>query len=382
MASERPAPILLAGAWSDERQPPLRAGAEAGWHLPRHVRQPAEARRHLAEQVRAGADAITAPTFLTSRRALARFGEARRAREWTAAAVTLARDAAQEAGRQVLVCGSLTPTERFASAEADQQAFEAHAGTIAEAGVDVILVELMRSAAAGRAATLAAVATGLPVWSGAALETGEWLGEWAEAVEPAEPERLLLYAEPEAARHGLEELARLTSRPLGACLLSPAAPDDVAALLERGAGVVGLADHATAAALHAMREAVDERLATLAVAAGENFGGWQAWLERAAAWAPGGPALWLGDEPELVLPSGFAWTVAPVGDAGRLPENHYRLVVVGPAEDSAHLVPRLVGLIEAGGVLLGPVALDGAQRVAARTLDRASDSDLAILRRE
>jgi hypothetical protein len=382
VASERPQPILLAGAWSDERQPPLRAGAESGWHVPRHVRHPAEARRQLAEQVRAGADAITAPTFLTSRRALARFGEARRAREWTAAAVTLARDAAQEAGRQVLVCGSLTPAERFAAAEADHEAFEAHAGTIAEAGVDVILVELMRSAAAGGAATLAAVATGLPVWSGAALETGEWLGEWAEAVEPAEPERLLLYAEPEAARRGLEELARLTARPLGACLPAPAAPDDVAALLERGAGVVGLAAHATAAALRTVREAIDERLATLAVAAGENLGGWRAWLERAAAWAPGGPALWLGDEPDFALPAGFAWTVAPGGDAGRLPENHYRLLVVGPAQDSAYLVPRLLGLLEAGGVLLGPVALDGAQRIAARTLDRASDSDLAILRRE
>lgn len=380
-AGALPPYLLLAGAWGDEREPPARAGGGFGWHLPQHIREPAETRRRLAEQVRAGADAITAPTFRTSRRALAPVGESRRAGEWTAAAVTLAREAAQEAGRAVLVCGSLSPVGRAPDNEADLNAFEAHAGSMAEAGVDVILVELMPSAAAGRAATHAAAATGLPVWSGAALESGEWLGEWAEAVEPAEPHRLLLYAEPAAARLGLEELARLTSRPLGACLPAPVGHDDMTALLERGAGVLGLVSSATAEVLRPMREAIDAQLAVEAAAAGESVGEWQAWLERAAGWAPGGPALWLGDEPKVKLPPGFAWTVAPAQDAGRLPEDHFRLVVVDPARADA-APPSLNRLVQVGGILLGPVAAGEAAEVGALTLDRSLDLDLVILRRD
>nr|MBA3627696.1 homocysteine S-methyltransferase family protein [Chloroflexota bacterium] len=72
----------------------------------------------MTAQVAAGADVLLAHTFLTHRRALARVGEARRARQLTLSAVVLAREAAEQ-GRDrrdhetssatvpVLVAGSL-----------------------------------------------------------------------------------------------------------------------------------------------------------------------------------------------------------------------------------------------------------------------------------
>ena len=369
MTDARPRVVLFAGAWGGEREPPIRGGGETGWHLPAHVREPVGARRRLAEQVRAGADAIVAATYWTSRPALARYGEARRAREWTELAVRLAREAVEEAARDVLVCGSILPLA---------ENFEAHAGTLADAGVDVLVVEQMSGLAEARAATLAAAATGLPVWSGARLDTAEWLGEWAEAVEPAEPERLLIYGSASDALRGVEELGRLTTRALGACLTSPPSAAEATSLLERGVTVLGLASGATPEALVPLRQAIDARLEAEAEAAAAKLEAWQSWLERAAALAPGGAALWLGREPDHPLPAGFAWTIAPADDAGRLPEEHYRLLVVPPGEEPADR--RLARWLDAGGVLLAPPDVSAEARV--RIIDRSDDPPLVILRRE
>ena len=371
MTEARPATTLLAGAWGGEREPPGRSGGERDWHLPAHVRQPAETRRRLAEQVGVGANAIVAATFWTSRPALARYGEARRAREWTELAVRLAREAVEEAGRDVLVCGSILPVS---------EDFEAHAGTLADAGVDVLLVEQMGTLAEARAANLAAAATGLPVWSGAQLGGGEWLGEWAEAVEPAAPERLLVYGSARDAARSLEELGRMTTRALGACLTEPAGAEDAALLLERGATVLGLASGATPEALRTLRQAIDARLEADRTSAEDDRREWLTWVERAAAWAPGGLALWLGHEPDHPLPAGFDWTMAPAEDAGRLPQHHFRLIVVGPSNGQP-AGEHLLRLLEEGGVLLGALGAAAADSPG-RILDRSDDPPLTILRRE
>jgi len=383
VAGPSPAPLLLAGSWGTEREPPERAGSQPGWHLPQHVREPALARRHLAEQVAAGADAITAPTYRSSRRALARFGEARRAREWTALAVALARQAKEEAGRDVLVCGSLPPLERFPAEEADADAFEAHAGNMADAGVDVLVVEPMGSVAAARAAALAAAATGLPVWCGVSPASGEWLGEWVEEVEPAEPQRLLLYGhDPASLVAALEELGRQTERPLGACLEAPPGSAEIQELLERGGRMIGLARGATAEALEPLRAAIDSWLEAQAAARGATRRTFEEWLDRAAAWAPGGAALWLGGEPELELPSGFGWTIVLPDELRRLPEGRYRLVVVDPAPTQEVDGPRLHKVLESGGILLAPLGVGQKVQAGLRVLDQITDPGLAILRRQ
>ena len=59
------------------------------------MRDEGGARERLASQIVVGADVVVAPTWLTHRRALLSMGETRRAVEWTAAAVRVARDAVE-----------------------------------------------------------------------------------------------------------------------------------------------------------------------------------------------------------------------------------------------------------------------------------------------
>src|SRR5260221_3438455 len=63
------------------------------------------------EEVAAGAEILTANTFRTHRRTLAREGLEARSAELTRVAVSLARPAGREAGRAAFVAGSLSPLE-------------------------------------------------------------------------------------------------------------------------------------------------------------------------------------------------------------------------------------------------------------------------------
>jgi S-methylmethionine-dependent homocysteine/selenocysteine methylase len=123
---------------------------------------------HRAE-LSAGADVLTANTFRTHWRSLAKGGFGDRAAELTSRAVALAKRAAARAGRQVFVAGSLSPLEDCYRPElapeetalASEHAVQARA--LALAGVDVILAETHNSVRELSAATRAAAATGLPV---------------------------------------------------------------------------------------------------------------------------------------------------------------------------------------------------------------------------
>jgi hypothetical protein len=376
-----PAVRLLAGAWADERQPPERAGAEAGWHQPVHVRDPLEARRRLAAQVTAGADVIVAPAYWTARDVLARYGEARRAAAWTMAAVALAREAIEAGERaDVAVAGPITP---LVAASAS-----AHAEILAEAGVDVLLVEQMESVAGARATTTATAAVGLPVWSGAALTddgtrlvSGEPLGEWLEAMEPLEPSLLLLYGDAGAVRAGLVEIAHLTRRPAGAVLLGAPSADEASGLLDMGASVIGLAAGATGDALQPRRATIDAHLERTVAAAAARREQLQAWVKRAAAWAPGGHALWLGQASDGDLPAGFQWSVVPRSGLHALPIEHYRLVIDDGSGGVSFLSSALARVVEVGGLVL-VARLDDNVRAGLRLIDRAADDGPAILRRE
>ena len=121
------------------------------------------------DYVEAGAEVLTADTFRTQARTLARAGLEARAAELTARAVALARDALG-AVSQGWIAGSmptledcwrpdLTPDD----ASLDRE-HAAHAENLAEAGVDLVLVETMNTRREAIAATRAARATGLPVW--------------------------------------------------------------------------------------------------------------------------------------------------------------------------------------------------------------------------
>ena len=112
---------LIAGSSGGERAPVERSSATAErWFEPLHVQDPVAARERIAGQVAAGADVVLAPTWRTHRRALMDVGESRRAREWTEAAVRVARegvDAGLERRDGVVEDASAEPGRDDASAD-------------------------------------------------------------------------------------------------------------------------------------------------------------------------------------------------------------------------------------------------------------------------
>ena len=137
-----------------------------------------------ADYIRAGAAIITTNTFATARHLLEPAGLGGAVREVNARAVTLARAARDQAagGREVWIAGSISTMAAGADARRRPDVatagvhFHEQAEILAEAGVDLILLEMMRDVDYTRAAIAAAAATGLPVWVGfscARTATGE-----------------------------------------------------------------------------------------------------------------------------------------------------------------------------------------------------------------
>ena len=395
---EEPALRLLAGAaWRDRLRPPRPTDAPR-WFEPIHVREPARVREALAAQVEAGADVVTAPAWLTHRRALMELGESRRAAEWTRAAVQLAREAVEEGiarrpeaqgGRAVLVAGPLPDldarpetgsgrlAERGAAADRDR---DAQAGILAEAGVDLIVVEAHSSVEAGTRATAAAAATGLQVWATVPPGADE-LDAWSEALSSAGASTILLET-PEVSEGSpattdpftaaLERSIARDGRSIGVVLPlgRPDAPGDrLRRWLEVGTNVLGVAEGATPEALKPLREAIDAELEARTAAREATEAPWRAFVAEAAEWAPSGAALWLEDgEPSATTPGGFAWTRASVGEVGRLPKGSYRFVVArGEAE-----LQGLVRLLDDGGIAVA--------RLATRELPRLDDAQVIDVR--
>jgi len=197
-----PGPILLDGATGSEL---TRRAVDTGlplWSAQALVSAPEVLRQVHADYLRAGAEIITANTFRTHRRNLAHGGFGHRARELTAQAVAIARDAvwdyaAKQPGAPArFVAGSMAPLEDCYSPELvppQEQCEREHAemaGHLAEAGVDLILAETMNTIREAVAAVKAARATGLPVMvsftcgSNGRLLSGESVTAAFEAVAP------------------------------------------------------------------------------------------------------------------------------------------------------------------------------------------------------
>ena len=132
------------------------------------------------DYIRVGADIITANTFATSALSFNAFGRDDDLLQIDARAVAIARQAA--AGTSVAVAGSVS-TMRPVAAGSDrtlkqQEWPEAHArelfqrkvDNLAAAGVDLLMMEMMRDTDYSVYATEAAIATGLPVWVGISVE--------------------------------------------------------------------------------------------------------------------------------------------------------------------------------------------------------------------
>jgi homocysteine S-methyltransferase len=199
-------PLVLDGATGTELERRGVPSALPLWSAHALLAAPEELAAIHAEYARAGAEAITANTFRTQRRTLARAGLGGRAGELTRLAVELARRGARQApgGRSAWVLGSAPPLEDcFRPDLAPDAASLArehaeHAEHLAAAGVDAILAETHGSAREARAAARAARAAGLPAlvgfvcWRGAALLSGEPLEAALAEVAREEPAAVLV----------------------------------------------------------------------------------------------------------------------------------------------------------------------------------------------
>ena len=134
----------------------------------------------------AGADVITANTFSNCRHVLAAAGYGDQAVAITRRAVELAREARDRVApdREVAIAGSLsnhvawvpgtvaTDPQYRPTPEQEAANYREIADTLAEAGCDLLLMEMMLETEHSVRLMEAAVATGLPVWTGMSTSRG------------------------------------------------------------------------------------------------------------------------------------------------------------------------------------------------------------------
>ena len=189
------------------------------------------------DYIRAGAEIIITNTFSTGRAMLERAGLGDRTVELNRLAVKLAQEARDSVAsdRPVLIAGSMSTfipqndPSVIPSYEAALADYREQSGILAEAGVDLIVVEMLIRTVDIRASVEAAVATGLPTWVGLSVKSDGkklFLGlrsRWGkervpEAVEAAEGASALfiMHTLIEDTPQGLRELGRCASVPIGA----------------------------------------------------------------------------------------------------------------------------------------------------------------------
>ena len=172
--------ILLDGATGSELE---RRGAEMhsdAWAAMATFAAPELLRSVHEDYIRAGSRVITTNTFSNNRIMLGPAGLGERSVELTRRAVEVALEARDRlgAGDTVAVAGSMShmipfpagterrDPDRLPTPEVAGAAFREMAQTLAESGVDLILLEMMSDPALANPAIAAARETGLPVWVG------------------------------------------------------------------------------------------------------------------------------------------------------------------------------------------------------------------------
>src|SRR5262245_53219036 len=161
--------IILDGATGTELQRrgvPMHGFAWSAAALDTH---PEMVRAVHEDYIRAGADVIITNSFSTARHVLEPAGLGDRVRALNQRAVSLAQAARENAagGRPVAIAGSIS-SFRADGAPAEQLAanYREQAELLAEAGVDLIALEMMADVEQAAPAIRAALATGLPIWVG------------------------------------------------------------------------------------------------------------------------------------------------------------------------------------------------------------------------
>ncbi len=208
------------------------------WCAEANVTHPGIVREVHADYIRAGAEIIIANTFATSALLFNALGRDAELLEIDRAAVAIAKEAAE--GHPVAVAGSIS-TMRPVVAGSDRTAkqrewpeaaardlFKRKADHLAEAGVDLIMMEMMRDQDYSVWASEAALATGLPVWIGISVErhggmlTGfgredQPLDDVARALSSLNPGLIsIMHSSPNDTDEAIDILRRYWKGPIGA----------------------------------------------------------------------------------------------------------------------------------------------------------------------
>lgn len=166
--------ILLDGAMGTELQ---RRGVpmhRIAWSAAALLTHPDTVRKVHVDYIAAGAEVITANSFGTARHVLEPAGLGDEVAALNRRAVALACEARDRAAgdRPVWVAGSISSfiaeadLRNSPTPEAARRSYAEQAELLAEAGVDLLLLEMMRDIDYSRIAVECALATGLPVWIG------------------------------------------------------------------------------------------------------------------------------------------------------------------------------------------------------------------------
>ncbi len=131
------------------------------------------------DYIRAGAAVVIANTFSTDRSRLAEAGLGDRVEEVNRKAVAATLEARERAGRPaVVVAGSISRSAAFSIDGKPRDGgrarlldlYSEQAGILADAGVDLLALEMITGIAHGEPALEAARSTGLPIWLGLSAE--------------------------------------------------------------------------------------------------------------------------------------------------------------------------------------------------------------------
>jgi homocysteine S-methyltransferase len=154
---------------------------DVAWDAAALATHPDVVREVHEDYIEAGAEVITTNTFATARHVLEPAGLGDHFRSLNTRAVTLAREARENVAEgPVCIAGSIstmsarTDQSYKPRAEVARDNYQVQAEILAESGVDLIVLEMLRDLEHASYAVEAAVATGLPVWVGFSCKiTGE-----------------------------------------------------------------------------------------------------------------------------------------------------------------------------------------------------------------
>jgi S-methylmethionine-dependent homocysteine/selenocysteine methylase len=188
-----------------------------------------------ADYIAAGADVITTSTFATARFVLEAAGHGADFAAINARAVAAAREARSASGRAVAIAGSISclpphfDVHAYPNENEETAAYLELAETLAEAGADLLLLEMMQETRHAPLACAAARSVGLPVWLGVSCRVGAGgalvgfdfplvpLAATLDALLPLAPDAVAVMHSPlSAVEPALHEIAARWHGPLGA----------------------------------------------------------------------------------------------------------------------------------------------------------------------